>query len=160
MGISWDSKKLGPVPFCLLPSVYRDDEYWFFVSGDEQYEFLTKHSHFKNWFPRLEITHTRANVVNNWSPAREPFKDNVVFVGDSCWFSEAENCGALMSGHKAANAVCEALHRGKPNSDGIAGYLAGGSRTGPKPMTTAIFSAIRCLTVCLMKMSTITCTMW
>ncbi len=124
LGISWDSKKLGPVPFCLLPSVYRDDEYWFFVSGDEQYEFLTKHSHFKKWFPRLEITHTRANVVNNWSPAREPFKDNVVFVGDSCWFSEAENCGALMSGHKAANAVCEALHRGKPNRDGIAGYLA------------------------------------
>ncbi len=114
---------LGPVPFCLLPSVYRDDEYWFLVSGDEQFEFLTRRSHFKRWFPRLEITHTRANVVNNWSPAREPFKDNVVFVGDSCWFSEAENSGALLSGHKAANAVCEALHRGQPDRAGIMNYI-------------------------------------
>ena len=30
LGISWDKEKLGPVPFCLLPSVYRDDEYWLF----------------------------------------------------------------------------------------------------------------------------------
>ena len=89
----------------------------------QQFEFLTKRSNFKSWFPRLEITHTRANVVNNWSPAREPFKDNVVFVGDSCWFSEAENSGALLSGHKAAHAVSEALHRGMPNRDGIMNYI-------------------------------------
>ncbi|MCX8043386.1 MAG: FAD-dependent monooxygenase [Desulfobacterota bacterium] len=123
LGISWDREKLGPVPFCLLPSVYRDDEYWFFVSGQEQFDFLTQRSNFKHWFPRLEITHTRANVVNNWSPAREPFKDNVVFVGDSCWFSEAENSGALLSGHRAANAICEALHRGLPNREGIMNYI-------------------------------------
>jgi flavin-dependent dehydrogenase len=123
LGISYDAGGLGPVPFCLLPSVYRPDEYWFFVSGEPQFEFLTKRSNFKRWFPRLEITHTRANVVNNWSPAREPFKDNVVFVGDSCWFSEAENSGALLSGHKAAHAVCEALHRGMPNRDGIMNYI-------------------------------------
>lgn len=123
LGISWDSAKLGPVPFCLLPSVYREDEYWFFVSGEEQFEFLTKRSNFKHWFPRLEITHTRANVVNNWSPAREPFKDNVLFVGDSCWFSEAENSGALISGHKAAHAVSEALHRGMPSREGVLNYI-------------------------------------
>jgi flavin-dependent dehydrogenase len=63
-------------------------------------------------------------VVNNWSPAREPFKDNVIFVGDSCWFSEAENSGALLSGHRAASAVCEALHRGKPDREGVKGYLS------------------------------------
>ena len=123
LGISWDRAKLGPVPFCLLPSIYREDEYWLFVSGDEQFDFLTRHSNFKKWFPRLEITHTRANVVNNWSPAAEPFKDNVLFVGDSCWFSEAENSGALLSGHKAAMAVCEALHRGMPNRQGIMNYI-------------------------------------
>ena len=123
LGISWDREALGPVPFCLLPSVYRDDEYWFFVSGDEQFEFLTKRSKFKSWFPRLEITNTRVNVVNNWSPAREPFKDNVIFVGDSCWFSEAENSGALLSGHKASHAVCEALQRGMPSRDGVMNYI-------------------------------------
>jgi len=123
LGISYDQGGLGPVPFCLLPSVYREDEYWFFVSGDEQYQFLTQQSHFKRWFPRLEITHTRACVVNNWSPAREPFKDNVIFVGDSCWFSEAENSGALLSGHRAAHAVCEALRRGQANRQGVMGYI-------------------------------------
>lgn len=123
LGISYDQGGLGPVPFCLLPSVYRDDEYWFFVSGEEQFEFLTRRSNFKAWFPRLEITHTRACVVNNWSPAREPFRDNILFVGDSCWFSEAENSGALLSGHRAANAVCEALHRGKVDREGVMSYL-------------------------------------
>ena len=123
LGISWDREKLGPVPFCLLPSVYRPDEYWFFVSGQEQYDFLTQRSHFKRWFPRAEITHTRANVVNNWSPAVEPFKDNVLFVGDSCWFSEAENNGALISAHRAANAVCEALQRGRPDREGVLSFI-------------------------------------
>ncbi len=123
LGISWDRENVRPVPFCLLPSVYRDDEYWFFVQGDEQYRFLTQKSNFKHWFPRLEITHTRACVVNNWSPAREPFKDNVIFVGDSCWFSEAENSGALLSGHRAAGAVCEALQTGRPNREGVLSYI-------------------------------------
>ncbi len=124
LGISWDKTKLGPVPFCLMPSVYSEDEYWFFVSGEEQFDFLTKQSNFKKWFPNLEITHMRSCVVNNWSPAKEPFKDNILFVGDSCWFSEAENSGALLSGHKAANAVCEALHRGMANREGVKNYIS------------------------------------
>jgi hypothetical protein len=123
LGMSWDRDRLGPVPFCLLPSVYRDDEYWFFVSGDEQFSFLTERSPFSSWFPDLEITHSRACVVNNWSPAPEPFTDNILFAGDSCWFSEAENNGALLSGHRAANAVCEALHRGLPNRQGVLSYI-------------------------------------
>jgi len=51
-------------------------------------------------------------------PRREPFKDNVVFVGDSVWFAEAENTGALLSGHKAAHAVSKALHTGQINREG------------------------------------------
>ncbi|MCP4716522.1 MAG: FAD-dependent oxidoreductase [Deltaproteobacteria bacterium] len=123
LGLSWDKGGLGAVPFCLLPSVYRDDEYWLFVNGEQQFDFLTRRSSFKKWFPRLAVTHMRACVVNNWSPAREPFKDNIVFAGDSCWFSEAENSGALLSGQRAANAVCEALHKGQPGREGVRGYL-------------------------------------
>jgi flavin-dependent dehydrogenase len=69
------------------------------------------------------VTHKRCAVINNWSPAREPFKDNVVFVGDSCWFAEAENTGALLSGHKAANAVCKALHTGQVSREGVLDYI-------------------------------------
>jgi hypothetical protein len=49
--------------------------------------------------------------------------DNVLFVGDSCWFAEAENTGALLSGHKAANAVCNALHTGQIGREGVMDYI-------------------------------------
>ncbi len=124
MGNSYDDKGLGMVHFCMLPSVYREDEYWLYIGGDEKLEFFTKKSPFKKWFKNTEITHKRCAVINIWGPAREPFKDNIIFVGDSCWFAEAENTGALLSGHKAANAVCEALHRGMPNREGVMNYIS------------------------------------
>lgn len=124
MGNAYDHKgDMGAVHFCMLPSVYRDDEYWLYVNGDERLEFFTKKSKFSSWFKNVEITHKRCAVINGWSPPPEPFLDNIVFVGDSCWFAEAENTGALLSGHKAANAVSEALHRGMPNRKGVMKYI-------------------------------------
>jgi flavin-dependent dehydrogenase len=124
MGNAFDhSGGLGSVHFCMLPSVYRNDEYWLYIAGDERLEFFTKRSNFKKWFHNVEVTHKRCAVISAWSPAREPFKDNVVFVGDSCWFAEAENTGALLSGHKAANAISKALYTGQPNREGVMDYL-------------------------------------
>jgi digeranylgeranylglycerophospholipid reductase len=125
MGNAYDHKGgLGPVHFCMLPSVYREDEYWLYINGDERLDFFINKSNFSPWFKKTEITHKRCAVINGWSPSPEPFLDNIVFVGDSCWFAEAENTGALLSGHKAANAVCEALHRGKPDRQGVANYIS------------------------------------
>ncbi|MEI6125275.1 MAG: NAD(P)/FAD-dependent oxidoreductase [Pseudomonadota bacterium] len=125
MGNAYDHKgSMGSVHFCMLPSVYRDDEYWLYVNGDERLDFFTKKSKFSTWFKNTEVTHKRCAVINAWSPAPEPFKDNIVFVGDSCWFAEAENTGALLSGHRAAHAIGEALHRGKPDRQGIASYIS------------------------------------
>lgn len=123
MGNSYDHGGLGPVHFCMLPSVYRDDEYWLYIKGDERFDFFTQKSTFSRWFKRAEVTHKRCAVISAWSPAPEPFKDNVVFVGDSCWFAEAENTGALLSGHRAAHAISEALHRGRPDRDGVMSYI-------------------------------------
>ena len=124
MGNAFDHQgNLGSVHFCMLPSPYRDDEYWLYVNGDERLEFFTKRSTFSKWFNKVEVTHKRCAVINAWGPAREPFKDNVIFVGDSCWFAEAENTGALLSGHKAANAVCKALHTGKADREGVMDYI-------------------------------------
>ncbi len=123
MGNTYDRDELGTVHFCMLPSVYRPDEYWLYIGGDEKFAFLTKRSPFRRWFPQVEVTHKRCAVINAWSPAAEPFRDNVLFVGDSCWFAEAENTGALLSGHRAANAVCEALQRGLPDRQGVMSYL-------------------------------------
>ena len=58
--------------------------------------------------------------------------DNMLFVGDSCWFAEAENTGALLSGHKAANAVCEALHTGEAEQAGVMDYIAWWQKNWPE----------------------------
>jgi flavin-dependent dehydrogenase len=123
MGNCYDYGGLGTVHFCMLPSVYRDDEYWLYIRGEERLDFFTKKSPFRAWFHNVEVTHKRCAVVSMWSPARDPFRDNVLFVGDSAWFAEAENTGALISGHKAANAISKALHLGKPNREGVIDYI-------------------------------------
>jgi len=132
MGNAYDHGGLGPVHFCMLPSVYREDEYWLYINGDEKLDYFTRKSTFKKWFQNVEITHKRCAVVSAWGPAPEPFKDNIIFVGDSCWFAEAENTGALLSGHRAAHAVCEALHRGRPGREGIGHYLSWWKRNWPE----------------------------
>jgi digeranylgeranylglycerophospholipid reductase len=124
MGNAYDHGGLENVHFCMLPSVYRDDEYWLYINGDERLDFFTKKSNFSRWFKNMEVTHKRCAVIGAWGPPKEPFKDNIVFVGDSCWFAEAENTGALLSGHRAANAICEALHTGRPNREGIMNYIS------------------------------------
>jgi flavin-dependent dehydrogenase len=125
MGNAYDHEgSLGMVHLSMLPSVYRDDEYWLYTHNPEKFEFITKKSVFSPWFKKVEVTHKRCCVINMWSPAREPFKDNVLFIGDTVWFAEAENNGALLSGHKAANAVCKALHIGQPNRDGVMDYIS------------------------------------
>jgi digeranylgeranylglycerophospholipid reductase len=123
MGNTYDPGGLGTVHFCMLPSVYRDDEYWLYMRTQEKFDYFTKRSAFSKWFHNVEITHKRCAVISMWSPAREPFKDNVLFVGDTVWFAEAENSGALLSGHKAAHAVCNALHVGQPNREGVIDYI-------------------------------------
>ena len=132
MGNCFDEGGLGPVHFCMLPSVYREDEYWLYIKGDERLAFLTQKSRFKKWFHQVEITHKRCAVINAWSPAREPFRDNIIFVGDSCWFAEAENTGALLSGHRAANAVCAALHTGRADRQGVMHYIDWWKRNWPQ----------------------------
>ena len=123
LGLCYGPGQLGTIMFCMLPSVYRPDEYWLYIQGKERLEYLTRQSNYRHWFKNVEITHERCAVVSNWSPAKEPFKDNIIFAGDSCWFAEAENTGALLSGHKAANAVCAALHTGQVSREGVMDYI-------------------------------------
>ena len=132
MGNCYDKGGLGVVHFCMLPSVYRDDEYWLYIKGPERLEYFTTRSPFSKWFNKVEVTHKRCAVISMWSPVREPFKDNVVFVGDTVWFAEAENSGALLSGHKAANAICKALHVGKPDREGVMDYIEWWKRNWPE----------------------------
>jgi digeranylgeranylglycerophospholipid reductase len=132
LGLGHDTGGLGVIQFCLLPSVYREDEYWLYIVGEERFDYLVNRSPFKKWFHNVQVTHKRCAVTSNFSPAREPFKDNVVFVGDSVWFAEAENTGALLSGHKAAHAVSKALHTGQINREGVIDYIEWWKRNWPE----------------------------
>jgi len=75
------------------------------------------------WFKGARKTGETSCVVNLFSPIKEPFKDNVLFVGDSAWLLELTNPFAIMCGSKASNAVTLALLDGKINKEGISSYL-------------------------------------
>ncbi len=78
---------------------------------------------FSPWFKGARKTGETACVVNLLSPMEDPFKDNVLFVGDAAWLMELSNPFAIMCGWKAANAVTLALLDGKINKEGISSYL-------------------------------------
>lgn len=115
----------------ILPSVYEGGDYVLDVGGilDTRIDYLKRmhgfiyHSPFSKWFENPQIHRKTACVENIWSPLEEPFKDNVLFVGDSAWTQEAETTGALMSGHKAACAVIVALKNGEINRKGVLDYI-------------------------------------
>ncbi|MFC1591728.1 NAD(P)/FAD-dependent oxidoreductase, partial [Thermodesulfobacteriota bacterium] len=64
MGNCYDHGGLGTVHFCMLPSVYRDDEYWLYIKGDERFDYFIRKSPFSSWFSGVEITHKRCAVVS------------------------------------------------------------------------------------------------
>jgi digeranylgeranylglycerophospholipid reductase len=78
---------------------------------------------YSGWFKGAKKTEEHACVVNILSSIKEPFKDNVLFVGDAAWLMELSNPFAILCGWKAANAVTLAVLDGKINKEGIMSYL-------------------------------------
>jgi len=118
--------------FWVIPSPYGEDEYWMFVQTKEDFEYITKESVFSDWFPDVKLTHLKCFVTSIWSPASEPYRDNVLLVGDSAWSVEAEITGSMMCGKKAANAVTVALRDNKPNREGVLNYIEWWKKSYPE----------------------------
>jgi flavin-dependent dehydrogenase len=79
---------------------------------------------FSPWYKNSEILeHRTACVVSLMSPMELPFKDNILFVGDSCWRREMSNVGALCSAYKAATVMAGALAAGKTDAEGLREYF-------------------------------------
>jgi len=78
---------------------------------------------YSSWLKEARKIGETSCVVNMFSPIKEPFKDNVLFVGDSAWLLELTNPFAIMCGWKASNAVTLALLDGKIDKEGISTYL-------------------------------------
>ena len=109
-----------PIVFWVIPSPYGEDEYWFQTPVD--FEYVTQKSLFSSWFPEVKVVRAVPFVLALWSPVAEPYKDNVLLVGDAAWFSEAEITGSMMCGWRAANAITVALRDNKPDREGVRSY--------------------------------------
>jgi digeranylgeranylglycerophospholipid reductase len=78
---------------------------------------------YSRWFKGGKKTGENACVVSMLSPVKDPFKDNVLLIGDAAWLQEISNVGAICCGWKAANAVTLAHLDGKINQEGVSSYL-------------------------------------
>jgi len=118
--------------FWVIPSPYADDEYWISVRTKEDFEYVTKESVFSKWFTEIKVKRFLSFVSSMWSPVSEPYRDNVLLVGDSAWYGEAEITGSMMCGWRAANAVTVALRDNKPDREGVLNYLEWWKRSYPE----------------------------
>lgn len=121
-----------PISFWVIPSPYAEDEYWVSVRTPENFAYITRESVFSGWFPDVKITRVWSVVGSLWSPVSEPYKDNVLLVGDSAWFGEAEITGSMMCGWKAANAITVALRGNKADREGVIDYITWWQRSYPE----------------------------
>ena len=86
--------------------------------------FLYEDPTFSEWYKNAKVLqHRSACVVTLMNPLENPFKDNVLFIGDACWRREISNLGALCTGWKAGKSIAKALNQGKPNEEGIKDYI-------------------------------------
>jgi len=121
-----------PSSFFVLPSPYGKDEYWLSAMTQEDFAYVTKESAFSNWFPDVKVREVQSAIMSMWSPVPEPYKDNVLLVGDSAWFGEAEITGSIMCGWKAANSVTVALKDNMPDREGVLDYIEWWKKSYPE----------------------------
>ena len=75
------------------------------------------------WFANCRKVDVISCVSNIMSPIKDPFKDNVLLIGDAAWTMEFSNMAALLCGWKAGNAVALAFINKKLTKRGISSYL-------------------------------------
>ena len=85
--------------------------------------FIKEDKTYASWFLKAKKVDVVNCVVNQLSPIKEPFKDNILLIGDAAWMLEFSNMAALCSGWKAANAITLAILDKKLNKEGISSYL-------------------------------------
>ncbi len=121
--------KAAPVLCALVPRPAEKEHTAVFISLDVRvdlkayHDFVVAETAQAPWFEGREEELALTSNNNMWSTILDPFKDNVLLVGDAIWCQESENSGALLSGGKAAHAVTLALLDGKPNREGVSSYL-------------------------------------
>jgi len=140
MIMDWDRNYGIPLIYYLLPSPYADDERMVFVGGladtrldyVSELDYLMNEGPFSSWFVKPVVRKTISCVRNFWAPVDEPFKDNVLLVGDATWTQEAEITGSILCGWKAAHTVANAIRLNQLNRDGVMDYLTWWKKSFPE----------------------------
>ena len=121
--------KGGPALFAIC-CTHREGEYWIAVDDfsykadlEAGVDFVMKQDAFAPWFKNFKKIRTTSCVGNLYSPIAEPFKDNVLLVGDAVYSPQISINGGMVCGRRAANSVVLALLEGKRNREGVMGYL-------------------------------------
>jgi len=84
---------------------------------------VTTKSAFAPWFKDAKVIAETAAAECLYTPIHNPYRDNVLLIGDACWTQEAENTGCLMGGWRAAHSITEALLEGNTSTEGLRSYL-------------------------------------
>jgi hypothetical protein len=80
----------------------------------------------------VKVNRAISYVGNLRSPVSEPYRDNVLLVGDSAWFGEAEITGSMMCGWKAAHSITVALRDNKLDREGVLNYISWWKKSYPE----------------------------
>jgi len=114
-----------------LCCTHSEGEYWIAVDDfspkvdlAKGADYVMKRDPFAPWFKKVKKIRTTSCVGNLYSPIAEPFKDNVLLVGDAVYSPQISINGGMLCGWKAANAVVLAMLEGKRNREGVMGYLS------------------------------------
>jgi flavin-dependent dehydrogenase len=121
----------GRALFFMAPRPYDGEYNVQFLTTDPRVDLNKAAEHFLNdaftapWFKNAKKIRSLSAVCSCYDPIEVPFKDNVVFTGDTGSTQEIENTGAMISGWKAGQAVAKTIREeelGLPVT-GIPNYL-------------------------------------
>jgi flavin-dependent dehydrogenase len=85
--------------------------------------FSKKDRTYAHWFAKAKKVGMITCVANLLAPIKDPFRDNVLLIGDAAWIMEFSNMAALCTGWKAGNAVTLALVDNNPTREGLESYF-------------------------------------
>jgi flavin-dependent dehydrogenase len=88
-------------------------------------QFTSKDPVYSPWFKNAKKIDEEGEscVANIWEALEKPYKDHVVFVGDSFWIQEFSNVASLCAGHKLGHSLIKAFHDKQFDEEGLAPYF-------------------------------------
>jgi flavin-dependent dehydrogenase/NAD-dependent dihydropyrimidine dehydrogenase PreA subunit len=96
-------------------------------------DLVTRDKSYAPWFAGSKKTAVINCVSNILSPLQEPFRDNVLVIGDAAWTMEFSNMASLCCGWKAGQVLAQAVMEQKFGRAGVAGYLDWWEKTFYRP---------------------------